>query len=238
MHDLTRTVLVTGASSGIGRAVAKRLLRQGHHVIAMSRDIKQFTRQAEHFTPVQIDLSNLPQLPEQIRLLEKNFPQLDAIIFCAGIGRFASLEEFSYEQIQLLITLNFTSQAFLARGLVPGLKTKSQADLVFIGSEAALKGSRKGAVYCASKFALRGFCQALREECAKSNVRVSLINPGMVKTPFYNDLSFAPGDDASNFLLPEDVAAAVSFVLEARQGVIIDEINLNPANKVVKFNKK
>ena len=100
-----------------------------------------------------------------------------------------------------------------------------------------MNGSRKGAIYCASKFAVRGFTQALREECGNSNVRVCLINPGMVKTAFFEHLAFEPGEHESNFILPEDVAAAVSYVVGTRAQIVIDEINLSPLNKVIKFKK-
>ena len=140
-------------------------------------------------------------------------------------------------QIEALINLNFTSQVFLSKALLPNLKRKANSDLIYIGSEAALKGSRKGAIYCASKFALRGFTQALREESANSHVRVCLINPGMVKTNFFNDLNFEPGDHESQAILPEDVAATVAYVLSSRAQIVIDEINLSPLNKVIKFKK-
>lgn len=238
MHTVKRTVLVTGASSGIGRAIAKQLLQQGHHVLGVSRDASRFTKPLPNFSPIQLDLGALDQLPKQLKELQKTFPDIDAIVFCAGIGQFGGLEEFSYPQIEQLLTINFTSAAFLTRALLPALKRKPHSDLVFIGSEAALQGSRKGALYCASKFAVRGFTQALREECAKSNVRVCLINPGMVKTPFFEALAFEPGDDDSHFILPEDVAEAVSYVLNSRPYIVIDEINLSPLNKVVKFKKR
>lgn len=237
MTPTKRTVLVTGASSGIGRAIARHLLQQGYHVIGTSRDSAKFTRRLDRFTPVQLDLSRLNELPQKLRELEQAHPDIDAVVFCAGRGQFGSVEEFSYVQIEDLMALNFTSQAFLVRALLPGLKRKQRGDLIFIGSEAALKGSRKGSIYCASKFAVRGFTQALREECGKSNVRVCLINPGMVKTEFFEQLSFEPGDDETNFIAPEDVAVAVSYVLDARAQIVIDEINLSPLNKVVKFKK-
>ena len=237
MHTIKRIVLVTGASSGIGRAIAQNLLRQGHTVIGVSRDCRKFTRQMEKFSSVQLDLSQLNDLPQKIRQLQQRFPDIDAVVFSAGMGRFGSVEEFSYPQIEALMTINFTSQVFLTKALLPALKRKANSDLIFIGSEAALKGNRKGAVYCASKFALRGFTQALREECGNSNVRVCLINPGMVKTPFFEQLTFEPGDHESNAILPEDVAAAVSYVLGSRAQIVIDEINLSPLNKVVKFKK-
>ena len=237
MYTLKRTILVTGASSGIGRAVARNLLQQGHTVIGVSRDCRKFTRQMDNFSSVQLDLSQINDLPQKIRELQQTFPELDAVVFSAGMGQFGSVEEFSYPQIEALMTINFTSQVFLTKALLPALKRKASSDLIFIGSEAALKGSRKGAVYCASKFALRGFTQALREECSKSNVRVCLINPGMVRTAFFEHLTFEPGDDESNTILPEDVAHAVSYVLGSRSQIVIDEINLSPLNKVVKFKK-
>lgn len=237
MHTLKRTILVTGASSGIGRAIARNLLQQGHQVLGVSRDSAKFSRPMANFIPVQLDFSRLSELPQQLRELQQNYPDIDAVVFSAGRGQFGSVEEFSYTQIEDLIALNFTSQAFLTRALLPALKRKPRSDLIFIGSEAALKGSRKGAVYCASKFAVRGFTQALREECGKSNVRVCLINPGMVKTAFFEALAFEPGDDDSNFIEPEDVAEAVSYVLQSRAQIVVDEINLSPLNKVVKFKK-
>ncbi|TRW99050.1 SDR family oxidoreductase [Candidatus Methylobacter oryzae] len=237
MYIIKRTVLVTGASSGIGRAIARDLLQQGHHVIGISRDSSKFIRQQANFTPVQLDLSRLNDIPQSIRELEQAFPGIDAAVLCAGRGQFGSVEEFSYAQIEDLISLNFTSQAFLVKALLPALKRKEHSDLIFIGSEAALKGSRKGTVYCAAKFAVRGFTQALREECGKSNLRVCLVNPGMVKTEFFEQLSFEPGDDQSNYIEPEDVADAVSYVLNSRAQIVIDEINLSPLNKVVKFKK-
>ena len=235
MPTIKRTVLVTGASSGIGRAVARQLLQQGHTVIGTSRDCRKFTRSIERFSSVQLDLSLLNALPQKIRDLQQTFPDLDAVVFSAGMGQFGSVEEFSYTQIEALMTINFTSQVCLTKALLPALKRKANSDLIFIGSEAALKGSRKGAVYCASKFALRGFTQALREECGKNNVRVCLINPGMVKTPFFEKLNFEPGPHETNSILPEDVAEAVSYVLSSRPQIVIDEINLSPLNKVVKF---
>jgi 3-hydroxy acid dehydrogenase / malonic semialdehyde reductase len=234
MHIVKRTILVTGASSGIGRAIARNLLGLGHEVIGISRDCSKFNKHLENFHPVQMDLSELLELPKKIRELEQNYPTLDAVIFSAGVGQFGSLEEFSYEQIQALMAINFTSPVFLTRALIPSLRRKPRSDLIYIGSEAALKGSRKGSIYCASKFALRGFTQALREECSKDNVRVCLINPGMVKTSFFDHLSFAPGEDENNYLIPEDVAEAVLYVMNSRKQVIIDEINLNPTTRVVK----
>lgn len=238
MHTLKRTVLVTGASSGIGREVARVLLNQGHKVIGVSRDCEQFAVNHEQFKPIEVDLANLAELPKKAAEIEQACPSIDSIVFAAGYGQFGSLEEFSYLQIETQLTVNFTSAVFLTRALLPKLKQKKRADLIYIGSEAALQGKRKGSIYCASKFALRGFTQALRDECSKSHVKVGLINPGMVKSEFFEELSFEPGKQRWQHLLPGDIAQAVSYMLSTDKHIVVDEINLNPMHKVVNFKKQ
>jgi len=232
---MTRTALITGASSGIGRAVASRLLDQGYQVIGLSRTVDDSTFEHDRFTSFQADLSDLAALPDRLSLLLQRFPIIDSAVFCAGQGLFGCLEEFSYGQLRSVMDLNFTSQAYIARALVPMFKRNKKGDMVFIGSEAALSGSRKGTIYCASKFALRGFTQALRDECGKSGLRITLINPGMVKTSFFHGLSFTHGESASHAIEPEDIAKLVSTVFEMRSATILDEINLSPSSTVVRF---
>jgi len=226
-------VIVTGASSGIGRAVTLRLLQDNYHVLGIARNFSRHPLDHGQFVAEEMDLSNIEALPEKFALLAKTNPDVGAIVFCAGRGQFGALEEFSYSQMQEIVNLNFLSQAYLAKAFLPVMKKRKIGKLVFIGSESALKGARKGAIYCASKFALRGMAQALRDECSKSGIAVSIINPGMVKTPFFDALNFEPGRDSENYLLPEDVANAVSFVLHARADAVIDEINLSPLKNVV-----
>jgi len=235
---MKRTVLITGASSGIGRAVAERLLDEGHTVIGVARTIGSFQPATANFHPIELDLAELDALPQRLQALTERFSQLDAAVFSAGRGQFGALEEFSFAQIRALMELNFTSQAYCARAMVPVFKRKKRGDLIFIGSEAALEGRRNGTVYCASKFALRGFTQALREECSSSNIRVSLINPGMVRTAFFDQLHFEPGPRESQSIQPDEIAELIAFLLKLRAGTNLDEINLSPLHKVIHFKSR
>lgn len=231
-----RTAVVTGASSGIGRAICEKLLQDHWQVVGLARDFAKFPqRRHDSFTAHSLDLGQIDALPRQLDEIAGGHEQVDALICGAGMGRFGHLEQFSYPQIRELVDLNFTSQAFVVRAFLPRMKRQGGGDIVIIGSEAALKGSRKGTLYCASKFALRGFAQALREESSVAGVRVCLINPGMVQTAFFDELDFAPGKDPDQHLLAGDVAAAVCQVLQARQGTVIDEINLSPQKHVIEF---
>ncbi|MCI0507230.1 MAG: SDR family oxidoreductase [Gammaproteobacteria bacterium] len=231
-------IIVTGSSSGIGRAITLRLLQSNYPVIGIARYRHHAPLEHHNFISVPMDLADVDTLPEKLNELVDCYPDVQGIVFAAGRGQFGSLEEFSFSQIKSLTDLNFISQAYLAKAYLPLFKKRGNGHLIFIGSEAALKGSRKGAIYCASKFALRGLAQALRDECSKSNVRVTLVNPGMVNTAFYDELDFAPGKEPENYLVPEDVALTIDYILSTRAVLSVDEINLSPLKNVVQSRKK
>jgi 3-hydroxy acid dehydrogenase / malonic semialdehyde reductase len=233
----SRTILITGASRGIGRAISRKLLEESYQVMGVARDFDEEMTRATGFTPVRMDLSELDRLPGRFSDLRRQHPSIDALICNAGYGRFGSLEEFSPAQIQQMIDLNLTSKILLIREFLPALKARGGGDVILMGSESALSGGRRGAVYSATKFALRGLAQSLREECSGSGVRVGIINPGMVDTDFFAGLSFRPGQDTDAHLTPEDVAQAAWLMLSARPGAAIDEINLSPQKKVIEFRK-
>ncbi len=230
---MKRTILLTGASSGIGLETTKELLAAGNDVIGIARDFSREKIEHPNFSAVSLDLSQLETLPQAFSTICRAHPKISALITCAGQGRFGSLETFSFEQIKNLMDLNFVSQAYLVKSLLPQFKQLKHSDIIFIGSEAALEGGKYGAIYCASKFALRGFAQSLRKECAKSGVRLTMINPGMVKTPFFEELDFEPGTEEENYIEANDVAQNILFVLKMRPETVIDEINLSPLKKVI-----
>jgi NADP-dependent 3-hydroxy acid dehydrogenase YdfG len=230
-----RKFLVTGASRGIGRAIAMRLLHADARVLGVGRDFASWQTLPSGFLPVTLDLAALDQLPQQLQTLTKEHADLNGVIANAGIGRFGHLEQFSPAQIRALVDMNLTQHLLVARAFLPLLKRQVRGDLIFMGSEAALTGGAKGAVYAACKFGLRGLTQSLRQECAASRVRVGIINPGMVDTDFFDDLGFRPGADPQNHIRPEDVAELVYAMLSTRPGTVVDEINLSPLKKVIKF---
>ena len=120
-----RCFLVTGASSGIGRAIAERLLNLGHQVLGSSRDCSKFSVPHPNFYPIQLDLNVSEQIRPMMLSILKNHPQLDGVVFAAGIGQFGSLEEFSAAQIERLLNVNFTANVLLTKALLPAFKKKT-----------------------------------------------------------------------------------------------------------------
>ena len=237
MSDNSKGLIVlSGASSGIGLAMTKTLLLEGYSVIGLDKSFENVEIKDKNFKPIVLDLSDLDKLPDSLTEILAGINQpIRALVNNAGLGRMAFVEQLSIADMKMVMEVNFLSHAIITKCFLPVLKQqKNLVDIVFTASEASMRGARQGSVYCASKFAIRGFAQALREECAKSSVRVSVLNPGAVRTAFFNELHFEPGSDPENAIEPEDVAEVILTILDARPGTVIDEINLSPQKQVWK----
>jgi short-subunit dehydrogenase len=231
-----KTALITGASSGIGLATARLLLAQGYRIIGISRRGQVAEFEAGNFSPVALDLARLDQVESQINELIET-ETIDCFIHAAGKGHFGSIEQFSVTQIETSIRLNLTSAMVICRSLVPALRRQRKGRIIFIGSESALQAGKKGALYSAAKYGLRGFCQSLREDCSSDGIQVSLVNPGMVRSPFFDDLTFEPGPAAENAIEASDVAELIWQILQSSPDIVIDEVNLSPRIKSINFTK-
>jgi 3-hydroxy acid dehydrogenase/malonic semialdehyde reductase len=230
-----RKVLVTGSSDGIGRSITLSLLKSGAKVIGLARDHSKFNPETKNYIKYKTDFSNEEILLNTITKIIKDHKDLDCLVSNAGFGKFGTLETFSTKEINDFIFTNLTSHMILTNKILPHLKKIRKGNIIFIGSESALKGGKNGSLYSAAKFGLRGFSQSIREESCSKNIHVSLINPGMVRTSFFNNLDFMPGEDKSNAIEPDDIGKIIIDILSTRNGSVIEEINLSPLKKVIKF---
>ena len=230
-----RKVLVTGSSDGIGRSITLSLLKSGAKVIGLARDHSKFNPETKNYIKYKTDFSNEEILLNTIAKIIKDHKDLDCLVSNAGFGKFGTLETFSTKEINDFIFTNLTSHMILTNKILPHLKKIKKGNIIFIGSESALKGGKNGSLYSAAKFGLRGFSQSIREESCSKNIHVSLINPGMVRTSFFNNLDFMPGEDKSNAIEPDDIGKIIIDILSTRNGSVIEEINLSPLKKVIKF---
>ena len=228
-----KKIIVTGSSSGIGNSITKELIKKKIKVIGISRNNNKSLIKSKYFQSEEIDLSELKNIPMSIeKILDEN-QDIDGLISCAGVGYFGNLENFSVDQILSSINTNLLSHVILTKYLVPFFKKKNKGKLVYIGSESALDGGKKGSLYSAAKFGLRGFSQSIRAEVASRNITVTLINPGMVKTNFFNNLDFQPGLSKKNSIIVHDIAKIVISILQMDTNTSVDEVVMNPIIKSV-----
>ncbi len=226
-------VLITGASSGIGLKTAQLLLKNHFEVVGMCRTINPDLEKDQLYSHIKMDLSKLDLLEKDNKKITSLAGDIDAIVCNAGIGKFGNLEEFSLSQMKNIMDVNLISHAYLIKLFLPQFKRSKKGDIIFMGSEAALQGKKKGTLYCASKFALRGFAQALKDEVSFSNIRVSIIQPGMTKTPFFTDHNFEPADGFHSSLSPDNIAKIILMILNSSPNVLFDEIVLSPLQRKI-----
>ena len=230
-----REILVTGSSRGIGLEISRLLNENGAQIIGISRskpvekDKKIFI---EHY---KCDFSDLDDLNKTIKVIIKKYHSLNGLVSNVGFGRFGALETFSTRQIKESINVNLTSHIIVASLIVPLFKKKKFGDIIFMGSESSIAGAKNGSLYSAAKFGLRGLSQALRKDCANQSVRVSIVNPGFVRTEFFKSLNFEPAMDKEAALDPKDVANVILNILASGSGGVIEEVLLAPQKKNIIF---
>ena len=230
-----KCVLVTGSSSGIGYEITLKLLDLGAKVIGIARNHDRSKLENKNYTTYKCDVSAHQKLEILLKQILKKHPQINCFISNAGYGDFGPLENFSTLQIKNFIATNLTSHMVITKLLLPHFKRIKIGDIIFIGSEAGLLGAKNGSLYCAAKFGLRGFSEALSKDVANKNIRVSIINPGMIRTNFFENLNFEPGNNEENAINIKDVSSTVAYILDLSRNTIVDEINLSPLKKAIKF---
>ena len=230
-----KCVLVTGSSSGIGYEITSKLLDLGAKVIGIARNHDKSKLKNKNYIKYNCDLSIHEKIEILLKKILKIHPQINCLISNAGYGEFGPLENFSISQINTFMAINLNSHLVITKHLLPHFKRIKMGDIIFIGSEAGLLGAQNGSLYCAAKFGLRGFSEALSKDVAKKNIRVCVINPGMVRTDFFKNLNFEPGRDDGSAVCIKDISSTVEYILSLSRNTIVDEINLSPLKKTIKF---
>jgi len=209
------TVLITGGSSGIGRATAKMLADAGARVAITGRDERKLAATAETLKVrgIRADVTNETDVLRTYQTFLQEFGHLDVLINNAGYGTFRNLVDTDRANFDSVFATNVTGAMLMAREAAKHFISRNYGNLINIGSTSALRGAPGGTAYYASKFALRGMTECWRAELRKYNVRVILINPSEVLTEFAVTAGHAQKDTPTK-LRGEEIAHAVKAVLE------------------------
>ena len=209
-------VLVTGASRGLGAAIAESLAADGFHVIALARKVSE---PRERITPVAFDLADTAAMPEFVRGLRQRFGSIYGLVNNAGLGTEGLLANMPDAEIEALIRLNTLSPIVLSKYVVRGMMAQGRGRVVNMSSIVASSGFNALSVYSATKASLVGFTRSLAREVGRVGVTVNAVAPGFIDTEMTKSLSEKDRDRIAQrsalrrLAEPRDVAAMVAYLM-------------------------
>lgn len=220
-RDLTDTVVViTGGTSGIGRAAARLLVEAGAKVVVGARreerlDELEAELGGDRCVGVVTDVTRPEDAERLVETAVERFGRIDSIVVNAGIGAYGGILDGSDDDLAQMIDINFTGSVWAIRSAVKRMRPAGAGDIVIVSSVAGLRGGDDEAVYAGTKFAQVGMAGSIERELREHGIRVTVIAPAGVKTEFAIGAGRTEGDpELDSYLMPEDVAAAITTVLQ------------------------
>jgi 3-oxoacyl-[acyl-carrier protein] reductase len=228
-----KVALVTGASSGLGRAFAVALAGAGAKVFLAARReeklrevVHEIARQGGEAAYHVVDVRVVPALYDLVDVLLSRYKRLDILVNNAGLGYRSPLLETRRSEITEMLETNLNAAIYLTQACLNALLKSAPSDIVNISSIAGLEGFAEGTVYCAAKAGLVGFTRALAHELKPANIRVTALCPGSVETEFFE--RFRPTLERPQMLRVEDAVRALLYVLTSPPNVLHGEVVLRP----------
>lgn len=232
-----KNILVTGASRGIGKQIAKELKKEGHNIYLTSRNkkiLKQISEKIGANAYCMCDLSSEPDLEQLAEFIEKN--QIDILINNAGEYIYGRIEDMTYEQISHIYAVNLIAPAYLCSKAVRSMKLKKWGRIINIGSISGVMGEAYASLYSSSKSGLIGLTKALALELAQDNITVNTINPGWVETELgiksieQSEFSLSETIETipqKRFVHPNEIKSLISYLIsDDAKGITGQSINL------------
>ena len=226
-----RVMLITGASTGIGAATARHAVASGWRVALGARSEDKLSELAgelgeENAVAVRCDVTEFSDVEAFVQSALDRFGRLDAAFANAGFGAARGFMKEDPDQWRRLVLTNVLGVAYTIRAVMPHLTERGEGHFVLTSSVAGRR-SLPGSLYSATKWAVTGMAESLRQELRQdedSRVRVTLVEPGMVDTPFFDERK-------SGVLEADDIARIVMFALEQPEHVDVNEILVRPTSQ-------
>jgi NADP-dependent 3-hydroxy acid dehydrogenase YdfG len=229
-----KIAVVTGAGRGIGRAIAVELGRMGAKVALAARGAAGLEETARMIgdaaSVIPTDVRKREDVHRLLEQVSSSLGPVDILVNSAGVGVFGLVTDFADEDYDAILDTNLRGIFLACRYVLPSMISRRRGDIVNIASIAGKVGTAKRAVYCASKFGVIGFSQALAEEVREHGIRVSVVCPGSTDSSFSQDPN-REGKVRSKMLSPYDVAHAVLAIVTQEPNSFISEIVLRPTQK-------
>tara|TARA_B110000008_G_scaffold95157_1_gene97647 strand:+ start:1431 stop:2180 length:750 start_codon:yes stop_codon:yes gene_type:complete len=239
---MKKTILITGASSGIGWSTAIKLDKKGHSLILCGRQLNKLQELSKKLNSnshlLTFDIRNKEEVFKCISSIPKKFKDVDVLINNAGNAHGLALaHQSNISDWEAMIDGNVKGLLYVTKALLDGMVEKKSGQIINVGSIAGKESYPKGNVYCASKAAVEKFTEGLRLDLNPFNIRVGAIHPGLVETNFSNIRFKGDKDKAKKVyegytpLSAEDVAAAICYMISVPMHVNIADLTILPTDQ-------
>ncbi|MEJ7596859.1 MAG: SDR family oxidoreductase [Kofleriaceae bacterium] len=227
-----KTAIVTGASRGVGLAVAERLIAKGWQIVGLARDVGPLHRAkeqlGERFSFETVDLRDAQSVRQVFERIGARLGVFELLVNNAAVFKMKPFRECDDADIDAMIDTNLKGPLRCTLAALKWMRAGSR--IINVGSVAGTHGIENQAIYCASKFGLEGFADALGQEVKMSGIAITSICPGGIDTPLWNASNPYPGD-LSQILQPADVASLVEYVAELPPHVVLKRAVVFPTNE-------
>lgn len=234
MQLLNKTVIITGASDGIGRAISLRLAKENCQLALIGRDILKLEMLQQETVALgcekvhtySCDITNQEKLENTVALIKKDFPGGPHILINnAGIWhKTMTTDKLDPDLIDLVIQTNLTSHIQLTRLILPGLKKASEAAIINVISRSGVTAQSGQSVYSASKWGMKGFTEVLKTDLKKTKIRVAAIYQGGTNTQMFHKAKETFSTDT--FTEPDDLADVIVFMLSRPKKIWLHEVHI------------
>jgi NADP-dependent 3-hydroxy acid dehydrogenase YdfG len=238
MNVENKTVIISGASRGIGRATALLLAEHGANVVVTARSADELTQLEKQATEghtrgkivaVPGDVSNESDMERVVKTTHDQFKHIDVVINNAGYGVFKNVDEISVSEWDDLMATNVKGTFLLTKAALPILKAQHSGHIIVVASDVAKRTFAGGSLYTASKYAQEAFTGALRKEVRSFGIKVTGVYSGLVDSHFHEK---GHGHETSqSWLKEEDMAESMLFIVSRPAHVVIDEFMVHPLSQ-------
>ncbi len=236
-----KVTIITGASKGIGLATAFKFAQEGSDLMLIARSkelLENIAKKIQKKYKVKVlfassDIAKYEEIEKAFDIFTKNFSKLDILINNAGRGIFNYIQNGSVKEWQEIIDLNLTGLIYLTHLSANLMIKEKKGHIINISSVAGRIGIPGWSVYCATKWAVVGFSESIRKELLKYNIKVTVIEPGVVKTDWGENMpdEWVTQRSKMNALTPEDIAEAILYVSTQPKNVSINELLIRPTEQ-------
>jgi NADP-dependent 3-hydroxy acid dehydrogenase YdfG len=233
---MKKVMVISGVTGGVGKELLHKFVNLGWNVIGLGRSIEKLEQLSQfyekNFTAIRTDISDESSVKSAFELIRLDFGTIDIMVNNAALFKNEEFLRCDYNDINNIIDTNLKGTMFCTLEAVRIIRgSKGAGRIINVASVAGIRGIQGQAIYCASKFGLVGFSEALNQEIIKDGISITTLCPGGIDTPLWDEKNPYPGGGKENLLTPKDIVRVIQYVAELEARIILKNLTIFPNNE-------